>query len=578
MVVTVDLVNSAAPYDWPADEDDEPPPGDLAPDGSLGSPSVFLGEPVAATPDDLAGRGFREGGLADTLAPGPALAVLTASAAGNPAALSDNEMLGAAAAARRLQARAEWMELRQVAEFSRLNEARFEASKSRAERQRYHEGEFGVEELHFMLNISRQQARYKMDLARNVDDRLPAVSAKMSEGLITSAKVRHIHHFTAPLPDEAAAAADKVLAEAAPELSERGVYYKARKVCYALDPQLFDRMREEAARKHQRVEIAQENSGNASVAIREMGVADAAAVKAGIDADAARLKNAGLDAPLRQIRFWVARDRALGLDPWARLARPGDEASGQNAHTGGRFPADERFPADDGYRNDDESGEDAGDDPDEGRPGGRATSTGGQAALPGLINLLVPVGTLFGWSDALGEAGGWGLLAPQQIREFVQAASAHPRTRWCVTLVDPKSGEAVAHGCARGRHGWKPTLYDLLRDLKVTPEPIAKGTCDHRHQERQYIPSRKLKHLVRARSATCPAPGCEAQSFYNETDHTKEWPAGKTDECNLSGPCSRHHHTKHAPGWDLWQTEPGVLRWTTPSGRSFTAGPTRYDL
>ncbi|MGH3166805.1 MAG: hypothetical protein ACRDN0_13075, partial [Trebonia sp.] len=169
--MTVTLTPDTAPYCWP---DDEAPPDDIGLDGPLCGPSVFLGEPVAATPDDLVGRGFREGGLADTLAPGPALEVLTATAAGNPAALSDNEMLGAVGAARRLQARAEWMELRQVAEFSRLNEARFEASKSRAERQRYHEGEFGVEELHFMLNISRQEARNRMGLARNVDDRLPA--------------------------------------------------------------------------------------------------------------------------------------------------------------------------------------------------------------------------------------------------------------------------------------------------------------------------------------------------------------------------------------------------------------------
>jgi hypothetical protein len=624
----------------------------------MGGPSVFLGEPVAATPEVLAGRGFGEGGLADTLAPGPALEVLTAAAAGCPAALTDGEMLGAAAAARRLQARAEWLEIRQVAEFSRLNQARFEAAASRGERQRYHEGEFGVEELHFTLNISRQDARYKMDLARNVDDRLPAVAAKMSQGLLGAAKVRHIHHFTAPLSDEKAAAADKILAEAAPALSPRGVYARARKVCYALDPRLFDRMREEAARRHQRVEVGQEDSGNARVAIREMAVADAAAIRAGIDAEAARLKNAGLDAPLRQIRFWIARDRALGLDPWARLAAtaeppddygsapPGDipadvpadvpdiaDAPGASDDAGvpgeppGDIPGDMsgaddigdfgdagwspspdgdgsgRFPADDGYRHDDEDDDDDGDGrggdegpggggPDEGRPGGRPGGGGGAAPLPGLINILVPAGTLFGWSDALGEAGGWGLLAPAQAREFVAAASRHPRSRWCVTLVDPESGEAVAHGCARGRHPWQPAaprdgdgpgaqrqrLYDLLRGLNVTLEPIAKGTCDHRHEEQQYIPSRKLKHLIRARSATCSAPACEAHALYNETDHTQEWPAGKTDECNLSGPCSRHHHAKHAPGWDLRQTEPGHMRWTTPSGRTFTTGPTKYDL
>ena len=516
-----------APYDW---DDDDAPPDDppIVPAGWIRGPAVFLGEPVAATADDLAGRGFREGGLADTLPPGPSLVALASAAADNPRGLSDDEMLGAISAARRQQAYAEWMELRQVAAFARLQEERFEASKSRSERQRYHEGEFGAEELHFQLNISRQAARAKMDLALNLDDRLPKVFAWMRDGRIDAVKARHIHRFTAPLDRGKAAIADKILAEAAPDLTEKSVYAKARRVCYKLDPELFDRLREEAARDHQRVEVAQEDSGNARVSMREMAVADAAAIKASLDDEAVRLKNAGLDAPLRQIRFWIARDRALGLDPWERLITssgpPGDNGRGGQRADGAQFPAD------DGYREHDET--------DEGRPGGKPPFPGGgKAPLPGLLNIIVTDGALLGWSDALGEAGGWGLLAPDQIRELVEAASLHPRTRWCVTLVN-KDGEAIAHGCARGRHPW---------------------------------------NLMRARTATCPAPGCEAQALYNETDHTEPWPHGRTDECNLSPPCGRHHHAKHAPGWQLEQAEPGVMTWTTPSGRTFTTTPTRYD-
>ncbi|MGH3168622.1 MAG: DUF222 domain-containing protein [Trebonia sp.] len=624
-------VESDAGYDW---REDEEVPADPVPGGDGAIPSVWLGEPVAATPDDLAGRGFREGGLADTLAPGAALVVLADSAADNSGGLDDNERLGAVSAARRLAARAEWLELRQVAAFSRHQDALYEASVNRGDRALHREGEFGVEELAFQLRISRQSARAKVDFARNLDDRLPNVSAGLRDGLITKEQVRHIHRFTSCLNDEKAAAADKILAAAAPGLSDNAAAYRARKVCYNLDPELFDRMREEGARKNQRLEVAQEDSGNAKVMMREMSVADAAAVKAGVDAEAARLKNAGLEAPLRQIRFWIARDRALGLDPWDRLAPvpeppPDDDACEpppDNADTGtadvgfpgvpargdavdpaagipdgptgdtgdaGPFLAWDgtdvgQFPADDGYREDE----------DEGRPGGKPASGGrGAAPLPGLITLVVTDKTLFGWSDQLGEAGGWGLVAPGQMREFVEAASLDPRTRWCVTLVDD-GGEAIAHGCARGRHPWtapaandhvgtgadrpavqqKARLYDLLRSLNVTLEPIAKGTCDHRHEEEQYIASRKLKHLTRARSATCPAPGCGSSAIHNEIDHTEPWPGGKTDECNLSGPCPRHHHAKHAPGWSLQQSEPGVMKWQTPSGRTFTTRPTRYDL
>jgi hypothetical protein len=120
-------------------------------------------------------------------------------------------------------------------------------------------------------------------------------------------------------------------------------------------------------------------------------------------------------------------------------------------------------------------------------------------------------------------------------------------------------------------------LAALLRQLKITLAPIAKDGCEHHHREHRYRPSRRLRHLIRARTTTCPAPGYAAQATHNETDHTVPWPAGTTDECNLSPPCSRHHHAKHAPGWKLQQPEPGIMRWTPPSGRTYTTTPTRYD-
>ncbi|HEX8006940.1 MAG TPA: HNH endonuclease signature motif containing protein, partial [Trebonia sp.] len=174
-------------------------------------------------------------------------------------------------------------------------------------------------------------------------------------------------------------------------------------------------------------------------------------------------------------------------------------------------------------------------------------------------------------------------------RDLVAAASGHPRSRWCVTVTG-KDGEAIAHGCASGRHPWTPEttragpdqdqraqLAALLRQLGITLTPIAKETCDHAQREDRYRPSRQLRHLIWARTTTCPAPGCGAQAIYNEVDHTVPWPAGTTDECDLSPPSSRHHHAKHAPGWELTQPEPGVMQWRLPSGRIHTTRPTRYD-
>jgi len=219
---------------------------------------------------------------------------------------------------------------------------------------------------------------------------------------------------------------------------------------------------------------------------------------------------------------------------------------------------------------------------------------GPPAPFPALINLTIPAGTAYGWSTAPGEAGGWGLTDPDETRRLLQAASAHPRSRLCITLLAP-DGTAVAHGCARGSHPWIPppasaernrdgpdareaaALADFLRGLNITFTPIAKVTCDHAGAEDRYAPSRKLKHLVRARTARCTAPGCGAQAVHCDLDHTLAYPAGITCQCDLAPACRRHHRCKQAPGWLLTQPEPGIMHWTTPAGRSYTTRPTIYQ-
>jgi hypothetical protein len=229
------------------------------------------------------------------------------------------------------------------------------------------------------------------------------------------------------------------------------------------------------------------------------------------------------------------------------------------------------------------------------------SGTGGGAArtpMPAVINLLVHAGTLFGWDTTPSQAGGWGLLNPAETRDVVGAASMHPQTRWCMTVIGP-DGTAAAHGCSPGQHPWSPAppgseesppqslrdgpfarkaeeFFDFMRSLNLTVEPIAKGTCDHRHAEEHYTPSRRLQHLVRARSATCTGPGCQAQAVYSDLDHTIPYPDGSTDECNLGPKCRTHHRAKQAPGWKVEQSEPGVFRWTFPSGRTRTTRPGTY--
>jgi hypothetical protein len=108
------------------------------------------------------------------------------------------------------------------------------------------------------------------------------------------------------------------------------------------------------------------------------------------------------------------------------------------------------------------------------------------------------------------------LLDSDETRAVVAAASRHPATRWCATVIGP-DGTALAHGCG-------------------------------------------------------------AQAVHADLDHTIAYPDGLTDQCNLGPKCRRHHKAKQTPGWTVEQPEPGVIRWTLPSGRTHQTWPTVYDI
>ncbi len=140
-------------------------------------------------------------------------------------------------------------------------------------------------------------------------------------------------------------------------------------------------------------------------------------------------------------------------------------------------------------------------------------------------------------------------------RDLAAAAARHPRTRWCVTALNP-DGTAAVHACLPGHHpppgagppGWPPgpdpppgtgPPHPSLT-LKTPLVPIARGSCDHARAETGYHPSRALQHLIRARSATCTAPGCRRPAARCDLDHTVPWDqGGRTCECGLAPLCKR---------------------------------------
>jgi hypothetical protein len=522
-------------------------------------------------PDGLGGEAlsaaFGQDKAADVLRPGPVLAALTAQAVASAGSLTDNELIGALQAARRMANHAAYQQTVVIAEFARRRQAEFDATKARGVPVGCRDGEFPGEELAMELVTTRGDVGARIDAAADLTTRLPRTLAAMEGGTIDLARACTIAFHTRAMTDADAAYADEVLAAAAPGKRHEQLARKAAALELKLAPEAVA-ARKTLARQDQRVEARREQSGNASLSGRELDTADVIASKAYIDAIALKLRDSGvIDGNLGRLRAMALSDLTQGRNPLDRI-RQGpathDPASGSGN------PVDRTS---------------------QDRPGE-------PTPVPALINLLVPVGTLLGWSTAPGEAAGWGLLDTEETEALVKAASRHPRTRWCVTVV-ATDGSAIAHGCATGQHPWPgnapppsgsppasdtPTqeqaaqLFNLLRRLNVTVEPVARDTCDHRNAEGRYVPSRKLRHLVRARNQLCTAPACNAQAIYCDLDHTVPYPDGPTDQCNLNPKCRRHHRTKQASGWKVTQPAPDAAVWTTPSGRTHSTTATAYDL
>ena len=166
-----------------------------------------------------------------------------------------------------------------------------------------------------------------MDLATDLQTRLPRTWAALGAGLIDEYRARLIWRPTRHLTDADAARADEMLAALAPGLRYDQLARKAIAVAMKLDPEAFKRGKEKARADRQRVVAGREESGNAFLSGRELAIEDALASKAHIDALAVALRRGGLPGTLRQLRVLAFNDLTQGRDPRDRLTGPGPPGS-----------------------------------------------------------------------------------------------------------------------------------------------------------------------------------------------------------------------------------------------------------
>jgi hypothetical protein len=591
------------PFPDPGHDGEEPassplPPaaGEDGPDGDWGGPGMQQGLYVCLPAEQLTLAGFAQGGQADTMAPGPLLATVVHTVTGKDGqglgGCSDDQLMGIISAARRMQSRYAWTELAAIAEYA----ARHSGSRPA--------DEFAPDELAYELGLTSLSAAGQMQYASMVAGRLPQTFAALGAGRIHPVHLRIIEDETRVLSDEDAAEADAALAETAPGLTYGELRHAAHKLVLQLDPEAA-RKRKEAAKQEAHVRRFREDSGNAGMVARELPSDEVLASWQHVEQRALDLRAAGMPGTLQELRVRAYLDllqerdsRGLPAGPIPASGGGADEASVADqpppgsdppgAGTDGPDGPDPGGPGPDGPDAPDGPGGNDGPDgngghgsgsggPGSGGPGGPRPGPATGPSLAALVTITIPAATLQGQSETPGEAGGFGLLDGEDARDLAAAAARHPRTRWCITTVNP-DGTAAAHGCLPGRPpppGTGPPVWPSA--LKIPLIPVARGPCDHAHAEIGYHPTRKLAHLIRARNATCTAPGCRRPAARCDLDHTHPWDqGGATCECNVAPLCRHHHRCKQAEGWQLEQPGPGVLIWRTPSGRTYATGPARY--
>jgi len=596
--------------------------------------AAYLGELMAAaaageelTAQDISEAGFGQDGTAHQMHPGPVLATLVHAATTDGkilATLSDDDLIGVIAAVRRIGSFAAWAEMTAVREYATRPDPRRaapgtasgatpDAASGAASGTGGRSGgrgvdardlnaavaglpggpkvrEFAAEELAPDLHLTWQSAAGQITYACTVAARLPVTFAALRAGQIHPVHLRIIEDETAYLAEKFLAEADAKLAEAAQSKTFGELRYHAHRLVLKLDPDSALRRKNEA-RKDAHVRPFREGSGNAGMIARELPPDEVLASWQHVDQRARDLRAAGIPGTLKELRVQayldLLQERDIrttppnpGEDP-----RPGDiDGSGDTGETGAPRQSDD--PAGTDPAGTDGTGETGESDAPGGNGGsGRSPRNGpggtgaGKPAgdtgpsLAAQVTITIPWATWQGSSGTPGEAGGFGLLDPETARDLTAAAARHPDTRWCYTVLHP-DGTAAAHACAPGPHPGGPPNPRTLEF-----NTVIRGPCDHAQAHGGYRPSRKLRHLVTARNATCTAPGCGQPAARCDLDHTTPWHhGGVTCECNLAPLCRHHHRCKQAQGWWLEQSEPGVLRWRTPAGRTHTTTPTVYPL
>ena len=164
-----------------------------------------------------------------------------------------------------------------------------------------------------------------------------------------------------------------------------------------------------------------------------------------------------------------------------------------------------------------------------------------------------------GPADCVAGVGAEAIRATVQVTIPVLAmtgASNEPCLLAGYGPIDPHTARILAAGAS----GWERVMTS-----PVTGNVLAVD---------RYRPGPALSRHLAARDEHCRFPGCRRAVWRCDIDHTiPAATGGPTRHDNLAHLCRRHHVLKTVDAWTVEQVSPGVLVWTSPSGRRHTDRP-----
>jgi hypothetical protein len=163
----------------------------------------------------------------------------------------------------------------------------------------------------------------------------------------------------------------------------------------------------------------------------------------------------------------------------------------------------------------------------------RGEVDGIQRGLRANVLVTVPVLTLLGHDDEPASLEGYGPIPAEVARLLAADATGFTRL-----LTHPETGVVLSVG----------------RDRYTVPAG--------------------MRLWLRARDETCRMVGCGRRASVSDVDHGHSWgEGGITAGDNLAHLCRGDHTRKHSLGWRIKHLSGGVVRWTSPMGRSYLTQP-----